>query len=177
MPSHVISQTPTGNPTTNFSITMSASIRDLDIVIVTATHKGTGTPTIGDSTPSGMAWNVIAHIDDGTGSFTAWWAYATIETPGASVSVSGATNCVAGGLSVYRGAAGEEVASPIVNISAESNASANETHAGFTPQGENSTIVLCNGNRTNDIAVDTQACTDPGTLTERHEKLSTGGTD
>ena len=176
MPSHVTSQVPGGNPTTSWSLVMSASVRIFDILIVTTTHKGTGTPTISDTTVSALTWTVIAHIDDGTRSFTAWWARDDLgEAAGATVQVSGLTNCGAGTFSVYRGA--EEETSPIANVSAESNASGNEAHAGFTPSRDNSTIILCNGNGTNDLDVATQACTDPGTLTERAEKLSTGGTD
>jgi hypothetical protein len=76
---------------------------------------------------------------------------------------------------VYRGVS--LAATPFHLQSSESNASANETHAGFTTTVGGCEVVLCVGNGTNDIAVDTQSTTSPGTLSERGEKTSMGGTD
>lgn len=167
--------------TTSFSITLPAVATAAgDIMICEFTHRGTGDGTIGGTTVTtgGVTWTLKHSQLYATSAFSGktYWARATGDHQGQTVTGSSLTNSCAAILTIYRGclASGDPLAD--ATIVGEQNASTDETQAEITTATANSWVVLVVVNSP-DLAVATQACTSPGTLTERVERLSTGGTD
>jgi hypothetical protein len=162
--------------TTSFSITLPATAAG-DIIILEFCHRGTGNGTIG-GTYSGPAFALKHSQLFATSAFSGktYWSRATGNHSGQTVTGSGLTNACAAIVTVYRGAlaSGDPLAD--ATIVGEQNASGNETQAQISNATAGAWVVLVVVNSP-DLAVATQACTTPGTLTERAERLSTGGTD
>ena len=162
--------------TTSFSITLPTTASG-DILILEFCHRGTGNGTIG-GTYTGPAFALKHSQLFATSAFSGktYWSRATGDHAGETVTGSGLTNSCAAILTVYRGAlaSGDPLAD--ATIVGEENASGNETQAQITTATAAAWPVLVVVNSP-DLAVATQACTSPGTLTERAERLSTGGTD
>jgi hypothetical protein len=162
--------------TTTFSITLPATQAG-DIIILEFCHRGTGNGTIG-GTYSGPAF-ALKHSQLFSASALSgktYWSRATGNHSGQTVTGSGLTNSCAAIVTVYRGAlaSGDPLAD--ATIVGEQNASGDETQAQISNSTAGAWVVLVVVNSP-DLAVATQACTTPGTLTERAERLSTGGTD
>jgi len=162
--------------TTSFSIT-SPTTAVGDILILEFCHRGTGNGTIG-GTYTGPAFALKHSQLFATSAFSGktYWSRATGNHAGQTITGSGLTNSCAAILTVYRGAlaSGDPLAD--ATIVGEENASGNETQAQITTATAAAWPVLVVVNSP-DLAVSSQACTSPGTLTERAERLSTGGTD
>ncbi len=174
---HRASATPTGNPTTSFTVTIPASVLtddDLYVFVCSRDHTAaTAYPTVTDNDTGGNTWTRIAESTDRKA--TLWRKKATSGSASKTVTVSGCVGSASGGISAYSGGASGD---PTTNIAVEDNASGDESHAGFTPSFADSMICLAVFNTGNDNAVTVLACTNPGTLEpERFEKLSTGGSD
>src|SRR3990167_8940055 len=162
--------------TTSFSITLPATAAG-DIIILEFCHRGTGNGTIG-GTYTGPAFALKHSQLFATSAFSGktYYSRATGNHSGQTVTGSGLTNSCAAILTVYRGAlaSGDPLAGrPGVG---GGNAAGNETQAQITTATDGSWVVLVVVHSP-DLAVATQACTSPGALTERAERLSTGGTD
>ena len=159
--------------TTSFALTMPTTQAG-DLLIVEYTHRGTGDGTFYSST--GTPWTK-AHSQTYNTSFSGktFWTIATGNHAGQIVTVTGLTNSCAAILTHYRGT---RVINPLsdATIVGEANASGNETQAQITTATNGAWVVLVVANSP-DLAVATQSSTSPGTLTERAEVLSTGGTD
>lgn len=167
------------NSTTSFSITLPTTAAN-DILILEFTHRGTGNGTIGGTsvTTGGLTWTLKHSQLYATSAFSGktYWTRATGNHATQTVTGSSLTNSCAAILTQYRGCAtsGDPLAD--ATIVGEQNASTNETQAEITTATNGAWVVLVVANSP-DVAVATQACTSPGTLTERAERLSTGGTD
>lgn len=167
------------NSTTSFSITLPTTQAN-DILICEFTHRGTGNGTIGGTsvTTGGLTWTLKHSQLYATSAFSGktYWTRATGDHAGQTVTGSSLTNSCAAILTVYRGCVttGDPLAD--ATIVGEQNASGNETQAEITTATNGAYVVLVVANSP-DVAVSTQACTSPGTLAERAERLSTGGTD
>lgn len=159
---------------TTFSITIPATATN-DILIVDFAHRGTGNGTMGGT--SGLTWT-LKHSQTFGSSFSGktYWARATGNHATQTVTCSGLTNSCAAVLTIYRG--GMQAGDPLADatVVGEANISGNETQAAISNATLGSWIVLVVANSP-DLAVATQQCTAPGTLTERQEVLSTAGTD
>ena len=166
----------TTNPTTTFTITIPASVAADDILFVgvsSRNHTGaTAYPAVVDNDTGGNTWALLG--ESAARTLTVWWKRATANTASKTITVSGCVDSAAGGVSAYSG--GDTGATPYANVTAETNASGDETHAGFTPANADSMVFLCL-HTSNNNAFSNQACTNPGTLAERYEQLSTGGND
>jgi hypothetical protein len=162
--------------TTSFSITLPAT-QSGDIIILEFCHRGTGDGTIG-GTYSGPAFTLKHSQLFATSTFSGktYYSRATGNHTGQTVTGSGLTNSCAAIVTIYRGAiaSGDPLAD--ATVVGEQNASGNETQAEITTATAAAWVVLVVVNSP-DLAIATQACTSPGTLTERAERLSTGGTD
>lgn len=165
--------------TTSFSITLPTTQAD-DILILEFTHRGTGNGTIGGTsiTTGGLTWTLKKSQTYGGALFSGktYWTRATGNHSGQTVTGSGLTNSCAAIVTQYRGAlaSGDPLAD--ATVVGEENASGNETQAQITTATDKAWVVLVVVNSP-DLAISTQACTSPGALTERAERLSTGGTD
>lgn len=161
--------------TTSFSITLPTTQLG-DLIIVEFAHRGTGNGTQTGTFPETLSLKHSQLFASSAFSGKTYWARATGDHVGQTVGFSGLTNSCAGILTLYRGAlsSGDPLAG--ATIVGEENASGNETQAEITTIEDNCWVVLVVVNSP-DLAVATQACTSPGTLTERAERLSTGGTD
>jgi len=162
--------------TTSFSITLPATASG-DIIILEYCHRGTPDGTVG-GTYTGPAFTKKHSQLFATSAFSGktWYSRATGNHTGETVTGSGLTNSCAAIITIYRGAlaSGDPLAD--ATVVGEENASGNETQAQITTATDGSWVVLVVVNSP-DLAVATQACTSPGALTERAERLSTGGTD
>jgi len=161
--------------TTSATVNIPAGVASDDLLFLLITSRdATGTaPTVTDNDTGGNTWAKIANDSNNKG--TLWWKRATSGTASKAISISGAVGSVASTLTVYE--RGDTGATPYTDIAVESNASADETHAGFTPSNAGSMICLGVCNTGNDNACSAETCTDPGTLTEQQELLNTGGSD
>lgn len=161
--------------TTSFSITLPTTQAG-DILILEFAHRGTGDGTIGGT--SGLTWTLKHSQLFGGSSFSGktYWARATGNHSGQSVTGSSLTNSCAAIVTVYRNcvASGDPLSD--ATIVGEENASGNETQAEISTGTDKAWVVLVVVNSP-DFAISSQNCTSPGTLTERAERLSTGGTD
>lgn len=90
--SHIETTVPGGNPTTSFTVTISASTLTDDICIVTAIHKATTNPTVTDNDTGGNTWALLEAVNDGTRSYSVWWKRATSGTASKTVTVGSLTN-------------------------------------------------------------------------------------
>jgi len=162
--------------TTSFSITLPAT-RVGDVIILEYTHRGTGDATLG-GTYTGPAFSEKHDQQYATSTFSGktLWSRATGNHDTQTVTGSGLTNSCAAIITIYRGVldSGDPLAD--ATIVGEQNASANETQAEITTATNGAYVVLVVANSP-DLDVTTQSCTSPGALTERAERLSTGGTD
>lgn len=161
--------------TTTFSITLPTTSSG-DLIILEFAHRGTGDGTIG-GTYTGPAFSLKHSQLFGSSLFSgkSYWSIATGNHSGQTVTGSGLTNSCAAIVTVYRGT---DTTDPLgdATIVGEQNASGDESNAEITTSTDGAWVVLVVVNSP-DLAVSTQACTSPGTLTERAERLSTGGTD
>ena len=162
--------------TTTFSITLPTTQAD-DVIILEFTHRGTGNGTIA-GTYSGPAFT-LKHsqtYNGGTFSGKTYYSRASGNHSGQTVTGSGLTDSCAAIITIYRGAAQSGDPLSDATVVGEENASGNETQAQITTATDKAWVVLVTMTSP-DVAFSTQACTSPGTLTERAERLSTGGTD
>jgi hypothetical protein len=165
---------PAGNPQTSLTITI-PTVAVGDILIVDAVHNGGGTLTCTDNDTGGNTWTLKEERDNGTSmSQQLFWKRATSATSAKTITVGSATNSCAATLTVYRGC--ESTGDPIEAVLSEANASGNETQAEITTLTNGAWVCLAVSNSP-DNTISSQTCTSPGALTERAEKLSTGGLD
>lgn len=161
-----------GNPTTSVAIVIPASTQANDICILSVTNRdATTAPTVTDNEGAG-AW---ARVDATADGLTVWWKRASASTAGKTVTAASLTGSCAANVTVWSGAS--LAASPFLDVTHEPNVSGNETHAGFTTTRDGAAVFLVVANRTNDIAIASQAATSPAAITECGEHLSTGGLD
>lgn len=171
---HVVSQAPTGNPTTSFTLVINAGVLADDLLILSCTNRdATTNPSVTDNDTGGNAW---ARLDSGASGLSVWWKRATSATASKTITAGSFTGSSSAVLSIYRGAS--KAATPYANATQESNASGDASHAGFTTTRAGSWVFLCVAQRTNDIAISGQTtATSPGALAEQGDNLSTGGLD
>jgi hypothetical protein len=164
------------NSTTSFSVTLPATQAG-DIIILEYVHRGTPDGTIG-GTYSGPAFSEKHEQLFATSTFTGrtLWSRATGDHAGQTVTGTGLTNSCAAIVTIYRGAKSSGDPLAAATIVGEPNASGNETQAEITTTVNGAWVVLVVVNSP-DVAVTSQACTSPGSLSARAELLSTGGTD
>ena len=169
--------------TTSFTITLPATAAG-DILILEYTHRGTANVTLGGTsiTTDGLTWTPKHDQLYATSTFSGKtiWTRCTGDHVGKTITggVTGtaATDSVAAIVTQYHGCI--QTSDPLAGatIIGEQNASANETQAEITTTVNGAYVVLVVVNSP-DLAVTTQACTSPGALAARAERLSTGGTD
>ena len=166
--------------TTTFSITLPTTQAG-DILVLEFCHRGTADGTIGGTsiTTGGLTWTQVHSQLFATSTFSGklLWTRATGDHSGQTVTGSGLTNACAAIVTQYRNcvASGDPFANA-ATIVGEQNASGNVTQAEITTLVDGCMVCLTVLNSP-DLAVATQACTTPGALAERAERLSTGGTD
>lgn len=169
---------PAGNPTTGGTGVIDAAVQAGDLLYVSLTSRdhlaATAYPTVTDNDTGGNTWTRFGESLDGSRKLTVWRKRATSGTAGKTITIAGCVGSCAAVLKCFSG--GDTGATPETNIVAETNASANETHAGFTPTNADSMICAVIGNVANDNAITGLTCTTPGAFTST-EKLSTGGSD
>jgi hypothetical protein len=174
--SHVANALGGTTTTTSFSITLPTTQAG-DIIILEFGHRATGDGTIG-GTYTGPAFQQKHSQLFAASAFSGktLWSRATGDHAGETVTGSGLTDSCAAIVDTYRGATrhGDPLAG--ATVVGEENASANETQAQIVTLMHGAMVVLVVVNSP-DLAVSSQSSTSPGTLTERAERLSTGGTD
>lgn len=169
------SAVPAGNPTTSFTVTIPSAVVADDLLFLTVTSRdstGAGTLTVTDNDTGGNSWTKIGNSTDHKA--TLWYKRATSGTASKTVTVSNCVGSASGVLKAFSG--GDTGATPYSNVVVETNASGDESHAGFTPANANSMLCAAVFNYANDNAVTSLAFATAGATTAT-EKLSTGGAD
>ena len=167
-----------GATTTSFTCTIPSTVATNDILILAATNRdGTTDPGVVDDDVGGNLWALVgAQAAPDAGELTLWWKRATANTASKTITATLFTGSCSGVLSVYRGC--EETGNPYENVTGETNASADETQAGFTPTKNGNMVILAVGVTSNDtLNVTSMACTSPGTLGHLVRSVSSGGND
>lgn len=167
-----------GSETTSFSCLIPSIVATDDILVLSCVNRdGTTDPAVVDDDVTGNLWALLGGQNaDTNGELTVWWKRATAATASKTISATLFTGSCSGVLNVYRGC--ETTGNPYENVTGETNASANETQAGFTPTLNGSMVCLAVAQTSNDtLNVSTMACTDPGTLVGLVRGVSTGGSD
>jgi hypothetical protein len=178
--SHVASAAgSTSNPTVTDQVTLSASIQAGDFLEVWVHNRyadqGVVLEGVTDNDSGGNTW--AKKGESANGRLSLWWKIATSGTASKVVTATvDQSAAVIMGYSAYRSDAGGFDADSITNLAFENNASGNESQAGFTPDAADSLIGLAVATM-NDVTHASQACTDPGALTERFQKLSSAAQD
>lgn len=167
--------TPTGNPSTGFSVTIPSAVVAGDVGFITVTSRDNLNPllgpTISDNDTGGNAWAVLLQSLDGKA--TTWWKRATSGTASKSVTIASAVGSCSGVMKWFSGV--DAGATPYTNAVEESNASGDESHAGFTP-GTGSMCCAAVFNYNNDNSVTNLSFATIG-LTTATEKTSNAGND
>jgi hypothetical protein len=167
-----------GARTTGFTLTI-GTVAVGDVLLVGVTNRdATADPSVTDNDTGGNAWAKISSQAANTnGAISVWWKRATAATSGKVLTIGGCTGSCSGVLTPYSGCldAGNPYGTPVP----EGNASGNETQAGITVGTANSWVCLFVGCTSNDtLNPTTYTCaTDPATLSEQGEGISTGGSD
>src|SRR3989344_6214153 len=135
------------NTTTSFTMTLPATATAAgDIMILEFGHRGTGDGTVGGTTVTtgGVTWTKKHSQLFASSAFSGktYWARATGDHQGQTVTGSGLTNSCAAILTVYRGAlaSGDPLAD--ATIVGEENASANVTQAQISTATAGAWVVL-----------------------------------
>ena len=150
------------------------------LVLINTNRDATTDPTVTDDDTGGNTWTKIANQNANTnGALTIWAKYATSGTASKTVTSASNTGSCSGVVMGYRGAL---VASPITGAFGtpvgESNAGADESQAGITTGAAGSMVIHAIGVTSNDtLAPGNRTATDPATITEDGEGISTGGSD
>lgn len=169
---HEGSAVPAGNPTTSFTVAFPFATdtnHKCFLAVVSRGHtSGDAWPSVTDNEPSGNAWVRLAGTTDRKASF--WYRVATVDTWQYTVTVSGCIGSSAGALHIFSGANGYRV------WGFETNASGDESHAGYTPLQNNSYVnlsVFDYGGA--NAATGFSAASGTGAWTTWQTKQSTGG--
>ena len=168
--------TPT-TATTTWTLTIPTSVvagDELEVCAVSRDHTaGTALPTLTDDDTGGNTWTLQSNSTDRKA--LVWRKTATSGTAGKTVTLAGAVGSSCGGLiALVRTASGD----PMTNLVLEDNASGNETHAGFTPDEDNSMVVVAVFNVANDNVVSDGTWATLGVAEEEIVRAeSTGGSD
>ena len=168
---------PSNTATTTFTLTIPATTatgHDLYVPAVSRDHTaGTALATLTDDDTGGNTWTLLTNSTDRKGYL--WWKKATSGTASKTVTFAGGVGSSTGGLTVFSGGASGD---PTTNLVLEDNASGNETHAGFTPDEDNSQVCIAVLNVANDQAVTNGTWATFGYQeAEQWENESTGGSD
>jgi hypothetical protein len=174
------SATDSANSTTFVTLVIPASVLPEHwLVAVFVNRDATASPTVVDTDTGGAPWSLLAAQNAATnGAISAWYKKASHTTAGKTISATGFTGSCAGGVTAFSGASPE--ANPFLGttIVGESNASGNETQAEIVVVEDGSMVLLVVGCTSNDtLAVASQAATDPSSLAEQFEDVSSGGGD
>jgi hypothetical protein len=162
--------------TTSFSITLPTTAAD-DIIILEFVHKATANGTIG-GTYSGAAFTLKhSQTFNTSNSGKTYWSRATGNHTGQTVTGASLTDSCAAIITIYRGALASGDPLAAATVVGEANALANETQAQITTLFDGAWVVLAVAVSDNQTAPAAQTCTSPGALTERAERISSGGTD
>ena len=166
----------TANPTTTGQISFGTVVRIDDDVYVIFTSRdhtsGDADATVTDDSGQGAAWAKVGQSSDKKANV--FWKKATLGSVNNIITIAGAIGSLSGGSITLMGAAAGD---PTTDMLFESNASGDETMAGFTPANANSHVIFSVHNYGNDNAGSSQSCATLGALTERFDDLSTGGLD
>lgn len=165
-----------GANTTGFTLVINSAVVAGDILLLGVTNRdSTADPTVVDN-DSGTWLKVHNQNANTNGAITVWWRRATSATASKTITVSGCTGSASGVVTPYVGALA--VGTPYGTPAGEANASANETQVGITTTRPGSFACLFVGCTSNDtLNVSTYVATDPATLAERGEGVSSGGSD
>lgn len=163
-------------PTTTCTITIPAGVQagdDLYVHVMSRNHASSDPyVTVVDNDSGGNTWDFEGQSSTSR-KFTQWHKKATAGTASKTITVDLAKDSICAGVSAYSGG---HASAPTQNITPADLVSGTETTPGFTPTHADAFIVFVVGNQDN-LAVASQACTNPGALSERYDKVNTAGSN
>lgn len=164
------------NPTTSTTVTIPASLPTTCVLLLHFTSRdhtsGTAQPTVSDNN-SGASWTQKRSTTDRKAQL--WWKRYESGLSGKTITISGAVGSLSARLVVVQDA--YETGDPIEDITEETNASGNETHAAITPSHAGAAMIVAVYNYANDNSVSSLSAANFGAADHTGEHLSTGGND
>jgi hypothetical protein len=164
----------TGNTTTGGTLVIPAGTATGDSLFVCVTSQGStsgsANVTCTDNDAGGNTWTTVTNTADKK----AWlfWKRATSATASKTITIANGVTKTAFNCVVMQGAATSTT--PYINVSTETNASGDETHATFTPSVGGCAIMLSIHDYGSNNAASTQSTASLGAMTERAEHLPAG---
>lgn len=165
------------NPTTTTNVAIHSAAEAGDVLLLAFTSRdhtsGNNAPTVADNDTGGNSWATASNTADRK----AWlfWKRATANSASKTITISGALGSLSAVSSCFTGASSETT--PFGNIAIETNASADETHAGFTPDRDGAMVFFAVYNYGNDNTVSSVSQATGGAMAQSGNHESTGGSD
>jgi hypothetical protein len=164
--------------TTSSSLTLGTTQAD-DIIAYLVIHGGAGEPTIGGTFGETLTLKRTQTISSANITARLYWARATGDHSGQTITATGLTDTAASVAGLFRGrlATGDPFTG--ATIVGEDNASGDEGQAGITTTADGCDVVVIVGLQLNPSGsgITTFAATDPSTLAVRADHGSNGGGD
>lgn len=168
------------NPSTSTTLTIpTVAVDDIGILVVSMSATAVD-PVVTDDDSGGNAWAKLGGVGGGSDNVSVWWKRMTSASSGKTVTVTDGVGETADSMSaamtVFRGVTTAATISEA--LSAEGNASGNETHASITTLSAGVMVVFCLGESDNNAVSSVAAAnTPPGTLTVGGSHSSSAGGD
>jgi hypothetical protein len=171
---YIASAVPAGNPTTSFT-TVIPTVSVGDVLLLDVLNGGsTADPSVNDNDVGGNAWEKLLSATSLIRNASVWWKRATSQSSGKTITASGMTNSSAGVLNVYRNCVGFRP--PFQREEGNNHLATVKTRSGIIPTVNKAMICFSIFSAGQNSAT-AQACTAPGVLEKRSEKISSGGLD
>jgi len=163
--------------TTSFTIRQTGSLAGKNMYVFAISRDSTSASADVTCTDDSGVGSWTSKAGDADKKLWVWWKLGTASDVGCTITVAAAVGSCAGGTIVIADSYVD--GDPTTNLSLETNASGNETHAEITPSNADSLIVASIGDYGNDTnAATSMTVTTPGTMEpEIFDQLSTGGSD
>lgn len=164
--------------TTTWTLTMGGELDGKDMYAIVTSRDSTsasGDTTCTD-TSGANTWTPVS--SDADKKLWVWWKLGTQADVGARLTIASGVGSTSGGLIWCKGTDGAN-GDPTTNLTLETNASGNETHAGIDPTNDDSIVVFAIGDYGNDTNVPTviSGATMGSLEPEWFQAPSSGGSD
>lgn len=171
----------TANRTSTTSITLNFATQVGDLILVAMTNGGAdadpATPAGTIVTTGGVSFQKLTSLGGGASTDlngSVWYGYATGNHNGQTITGSGFTNSAADVVTVLRGT---DPSAPFGTPGTALNASGTNSLAALDAGGVAGCWLFLSLHCDDNVASASEAATDPATVTERAEHLSSGGND
>src|SRR5688572_1904080 len=165
----IASAVPAGNPTTSFT-TVIPPVAVGDLLLLDALNGGsTADPQVTDNDVGGNPWQKAISTTSLIRNASLWWKRATAASSGKTITAQGFTNSCSGVLNVYRNCVGFRT--PFQREEGNNHLATVKTRSGIITT-VNKAMICFDIFSAGQNSATNQACTLPGALAKRSEKIS-----